>query len=609
MKKGPLFFAIFLNILILKNVYAESKETILPPIIITPSRIPQATTLQSVSFIQNCEFDKVIGSSINDIVKEMPSIDFRQRGFDGVQADLSIRGATFEESSVLINGVRMNDPQTGHHNMDIPLTSMDLESIEALRGGGSALYGPDAFGGALNFITKRPADREVNTAFSFGTHDFTREAVSVTQPIKGLKNRVSFERQDSSGYRGKPTAFHTATFSFDSLLDGEWGEVEMIGGGAYKDFGASTFYSSLHPNEHESTDTRFGIMRGKFSGGAVTVEPKIYCRRHWDRFILDNDRPLSRNIHKTYTLGSDIQATVSTDLGTVIAGTELAYDKIDSTNLNKHKRNRQAVFMGYNHTLPFGMALNADARLDYFSTFGLEASPSVSVGYDLNDRVRLRSSANRSYRIPSFTDLYYNAPGSNMGNASLKPESAWSYETGVDYDDKLVKIATAVFSRNGSNIIDWVRNSPQDSWRAVNAGRLGTFGAENLVEIRPKKVFKDFFIEKIAAGYDFINSEKHGAGEKFSKYALNYLRHNVSLSAYAVFPFGIEEAFKVYYKRRVDQRGYFLLESKTCKKIKMAGFDTELYFEGANLLNTSYSEITDVPAPGIRLTGGFSARF
>lgn len=608
MKKGLLFFIIFVSTLIFRDACAE-KETVLPPIIITPSRIPRETALQSASAIQSDEFGEVIGTSVTDIASGLPSLDVRERGVDGVQADLNIRGATFEESSVLINGVRVNDPQTGHHNMDIPLTSMDLEGLELLRGGGSALYGPDAFGGVLNIITKKPAGREASAAFSAGSNNFLREAFSISQPVQDLKNRVSFERKDSTGYRGKATAFHTTTFSFDSLLDGEWGELEMLGGYAYKDFGASTFYSSLYPNEHESTDTRLGIIRGKWSGGAVTVEPKIYYRRHWDRFVLDNDRPFwSMNTHKTYTLGSDIQTTVSTDAGTVILGTELAYDKIDSTNIKKHKRNREAVFLGYNHTLPFGLAVNADARLDYFSEFGLQASPSLSLGYDLNERVMLRSSVNRSYRIPSFTDLYYNAPG-NIGNPGLKPESAWSYETGVDYDDNLIKVTIAAFGRNGRDVIDWVRSSPQDSWQAVNIGRLDTFGVENLIEVRPKEAFKDFFVDKITAGYDFINSERHDAEGKLSKYALNYLRHNVSLCTYATLPFGVEETFKVYYKRRINQSGYFLLESKTSRKVKIAGFDTELYFEGTNLLNTSYSEITDVPMPGIWLIGGVTARF
>ena len=603
MRKRPIFlFIAAFGIITATISYADPEETLLPPIIITSSRTPEESPLRSMSYIGREDFDGITGTSINDVVKDLHAADLRQRGFNGVQADLNVRGATFEQSAVLVNGVRVNDPQTGHHNMDIPFTSMDLEDVELMRGGGSALYGPDAFGGVLNIITRRPDNREVRAAVSTGQHHFIDEAVSMTEPTKYLKNRLSFEQKDSTGFM-KATSFHTTTFSFDSLLNNEFGEIEMVGGYAYKDFGASTFYSNLYPNEHESTDTRLGIIRGKFSGGAVTVEPKIYYRRHWDRYILDNDRPFwFMNTHKTYTLGTDIQTTVETDAGTVIFGTELAQDKIDSTNLQKHIRDRQAMFVGYNRDLPSGLALNADIRSDHFSKFGWQISPSASVGYELNDRVRLRSSVNRAYRIPSFTDLYYVSPG-NIGNPNLKPESAWCCEGGIDYKDKFLKISNVAFYRNARDTIDWVRNSPSESWRAVNRGVIDTFGIENLIEVSPEEFLK------LSFGYDFIDSTKHGNSEALSKYALDYLRHNILAGVEAKLPFGIEDAFKFYYKRRVDQHGYFLLENKVLRKMKIAGFDTEIYIEGTNLLNSSYEEITDVKAPGIWIIGGIEAKF
>lgn len=608
MKKRAIFL-IYTTLVLSKPLYPADNEAFLPPIIITSSRTAEETALRGISYLNSADFNRVIGSSITDLVNELPSIDVRERGAAGVQSDLNIRGATFEQSVILVNGIRINDPQTGHHNMDIPFTSMDIENLELMRGGGSALYGPDAFGGVLNIITKRPGGRDVNAAFSVGSNDFLREAVSITQPVKNLKNRISFERSDSTGYRGKPTAFHITTASVDSLLEGDEGEVEFIGGYAYKDFGAGTFYSSLYPNEHESTDTRFGMVRGRFGSGMVSVEPKIYYRRHWDRFILDNDRPFwYRNTHKAYTLGADIQTTVATDLGAVIFGTELSWDKIDSTNIKKRERDRYGAYAGYNHKFPSGILVSANLRNDWFSKFGWEFSPQAGLGYCVNDKLTLRSSVNRAYRIPSFTDLYYADPG-NIGNSGLEPESAWSYEAGVDYRDKFLKISATVFNRNASHVIDWVRNSAAQPWRAVNRGALDTFGVENLVEIMPGEIFNGMSIENISAGYDFIDSRKDKDAASFSKYALDYLRHNVSLNVTGKFPFGLEDVFKFSYKRRIDQSGYFLLENKVLKKTQIAGFNTEIYIEGTNLLNTSYAEITGVPAHGIWIIAGMEAHF
>ena len=186
MKNRPFLLVAALAVFTSQLLYAEDNPSShrrglsLPPIIVTPSRIPEGKTLRSVSYIQKSDFDSAFGSSITDYVRSLPSADIRRRSVSGVQADLNVRGSTFEQTAVLINGVRVNDPQTGHHTMDIPFTSMDLERMALLKGGGSALYGPDAFGGVLNIITERPGERKVHAEFSAGRHDYMQGGVSVT---------------------------------------------------------------------------------------------------------------------------------------------------------------------------------------------------------------------------------------------------------------------------------------------------------------------------------------------------------------------------------------------------------------------------------------------
>ena len=618
MKNRPLFFitvACFVNCLFaIEFLFAqepldlEKPELPLPPIIVTSLRLPEGWALRSASYLTSDEFDETIDNSIPGLAAELPSLDVRERGVFGVQADINIRGATFEQSAVLVNGVRVNDPQTGHHNMDIPFTTMDVENLELLRGGASALYGPDAFGGALNIVIKKPDKRKVRAEFSVGQHDYTQEAVSISQPVGLLRNRISFEEKKSSGYR-KATDFEITTFSFDSLLENEFGEIEVIGGWSYKDFGASTFYSTSYPNEGEYTDTKLGIVRAKFSKDMITVEPKIYYRRHWDRFILDRDRRFwCRNTHKSYVAGTDIRATVDTSFGVVLFGTELSWDKIVSTNINKHKRRRQGIFTGYSYKLPSGPGINANFRADHFSDFGWEISPSVSAGYELNDKIQLRSSINRFYSTPSFTDLYYVTPA-NIGNENLIPESAWSLEGSIDYKDSFLKISATAFNRWARNVIDWARNSTADPWRAENRGEISTFGIETLLETHPKEFLRDSFIDKISLWYDFINSEKNDNGKTLSKYAFNYLKHHFHAKAESSLPFDIKGTVEFSYKERVNAQPYFLLDFKIYKNIEMAGFKNQFYIEGTNLLNTSYSEVGGVPMPGIWIIGGIKAQF
>jgi len=613
MKIRPLFFiaaaGAFLPLISpAEEVPAAEDGLLLPAIVISSSKIPEQRPLRNVTYITSGAFDDTAGSAITDMASGLHSLDVRRRSPCGVQADLNIRGATFEQSAVLINGLRMNDPQTAHHNTDIPFTAMDLERLELLHGGGSALYGPDAFGGALNIITKRPRGRHVRAEFGFGRDDYMREAVSITQPTGPVGNRVSFERSRSSGHT-EASDFEITTFSFDSLLEGESGELEIIGGYSYKDFGASTFYSSLYPKEGEYTDTRTLIARGRFAKDAISVEPKFYYRRHWDRFILDRDRRFwMRNTHKTYTSGAEVQLTVETGAGAVILGADISRDKIDSTNLRKHERNRWAMLAGYNYGMPCGFAMNADLRADRFSGFGWELSPSLELGYELNDRTRLRSSVNRSYRIPSFTDLYYVSPA-NIGNERLKAERAWSYEGGFDYEGDFFKASATLFKRHARDVIDWTRDDAAEAWTAENRGGIETFGAETLFKLRAAEFCGGLFSCGVSAGYDFIHSEKDSSGRRFSKYALDYLKHNLHVKADSRMPLGIKGMVKFSFRERAGGQPYFLLDAGACKEARIAGFEVEIYAEAVNLFNTSYSEISGVPMPGLGLFGGARAGF
>lgn len=575
-------------------------------IIITSSRIPieENRALRSVSVIGSAQLREWPPDSIAQAVHLLPGIDARQRGVFGVQSDISIRGATFEQTAVLIDGVRINDPQTGHHNMDIPFTAADLESIEAVRGGRSSVYGPDAFGGALNVRIKKPEGMGAENIFEMGGNSYLREGVSVTQPAGDLKTRFSYEKRFSSGYR-KATDFEIDTYSLYSLLKMGESELAFLGGYSYKDFGASTFYSNLYPNEGEFTDTRFGMVRAELNEEKIRAKPVIYYRRHGDKYILDRDRPSwYRNTHKSYTAGVDMPFVIETERGSIAAGGELSWDKLVSTNMNEHSRNRQAFYGEYSSAAGTGFLFNAGVRADHFSEFGWEASPSVSAGYLFGCGTKLRASFDRSYRIPTFTDLYYTSP-SNIGNESLKPESAYSCEAAAEYSDEIVKTQCVYFLRMADNVIDWTRDLSTDPWRAENAGDIITSGIEAESELRISRWIERSFINTVSFHYTFTDSDKRDPGRRFSKYALDYMRYKLGSTVTFALPIiDIKGVLSTSYCERAGKGPYVLMDGRLSREFNLYGFDTECYIEGTNLLNTSYTEITDVIMPGLWIIGG-----
>src|SRR6185295_16125897 len=113
------------------------------------------------SFPVNDE-QRLLTNTVTDFLNQEPSVDLRQRGQNNIQTDVSIRGANFGQTLVLLNGFRMNDPQSGHHNMDLPVPLESVDRIEVLKGSGSTLYGSDAIGGVVQLITRVPSFSQVS---------------------------------------------------------------------------------------------------------------------------------------------------------------------------------------------------------------------------------------------------------------------------------------------------------------------------------------------------------------------------------------------------------------------------------------------------------------
>jgi iron complex outermembrane receptor protein len=160
--------------LLVSRAFPEEVSCRLEKIVITPSRIPtpESQRYRSVATITGDDIETSSYTAVQDIIGGLGAIDLRRRAPEGVQADVTIRGSTFEQSQVLLDGIKMNDPQTGHHNMDIPITKFDLERIDILKGPGSSAYGANAFGGIIHFVTRKPEENKVVVESSGGSYDF-----------------------------------------------------------------------------------------------------------------------------------------------------------------------------------------------------------------------------------------------------------------------------------------------------------------------------------------------------------------------------------------------------------------------------------------------------
>jgi iron complex outermembrane receptor protein len=591
-------------------VFAE--EISLEPIIVSSSRLEQKS-LRAGDSMNYDEIQSYPVYSVPDLLGYFPSVDVRRRSAYGIQADLGIRGTNFEQTLLLLDGIALNDPQTGHHIMDLPLTMFDIERVEVLRGQGSSLYGPGAFGGVVNIITKKPEGRKFIYQGSRGEYNLWTQGLSISYPWEDFNSRFSYEYKQASSYKPE-TDFIQRHFYADILRKFEDKELEFTFGFMDKDFGASTFYSNKFPRQEEHTRTQFG--RINFLKDETKVS--LYYRRHWDNFLLDRTRPgWNENTHTTYVYGGQFEDKKETLLGDLAWGIDLAYDKITSTKLNKHRRDREAIFLEWGNTFREKYLVNLGLREDYYSDWGGEFSPNLNLGYLIKPDLKLRSSLGRSFRVPSYTELYYQDSG-NIGNSSLVPEQAFSWEIGLDKQHGNNLFSATLFKRKTRNTIDWVRETTAQVWRAENIGEIFFKG----IELDYKLLNADYhgfktdvhglknIISLERFGYTYIESDrKTESGASLSKYVLNHLQHQFVLGFRNLLPFGFTQTWNLNYKERVKAKGWFILDSKISKKISQGKSDCEIFFEGTNITNANYTEVSGVAMPGRWLATGIKIEF
>jgi len=580
----------------------------LKPIIVTPSRFGATLDENSRSIIvmDRGALRYSAYDAIPDIIGDVGGTDIRRRGPEGVQADVSIRGTTFEQNTVLLDGVKMNDPQTGHFNLDLPVTMMDVDRIEVLKGPASSLYGPNAFGGVINIITKRPEGKSLILDSEGGSFDYFKGGVYFTYPFAALNNRFSFEESRSTGYMPE-TEFKILSLSNETCVDTFLGNYDFLFGYLKKDFGADSFYSNLFSNEEEHTDTRFFKIDGSFEEGPVKISPKLFLRRHRDKFILDRNRPgWQTSYHTTYSYGGEIACVLDNEFLGAAYGLELSQDTIDSTSLQTHSRTQDGMFIELSPKIIDDLVINAGAREDYFTSFGWQCSPSIGANYHLVKNLTLRGSIGRAYRIPTFTDLYYNDSG-NKGDANLRPESSWNYEAGADYRMGPASYSATVFHRDSFDTIDWIRMTTVMPWQASNIGSVSTNGLELSLEVKPEKIIGTIPVENAFISYTALDSyRKH---DYLSKYALDYLKAQVSVGA-GLKLFGFKNYWVLNYKKRVGQSGFIVVDTKLSKEIVHKGnIMFEAFIEASNLLDTDYSEQSSIPMPGRWLKSGARIEF
>jgi iron complex outermembrane recepter protein len=531
----------------------------------------------------------LLANTIVDFLRLDPSLDLQERGPNGMQADISIRGAGYGQTLILLNGQRLNDVQSGHHNTDLPVPIDSVDRVEILRGAGSTLYGSDAIGGVINIITRPQEATEFRLRSALGNFGVNQERGVLSTLYRGVSEQIVFSRDFSSGFRPNRD-YRNLSLASTTYFSSPLGKSNVTLGYADKPFGADQFYGP-YPS-WEDTKTWYAGLEQNI-GARTQVD--LSFRRHSDLFVLFRYQPqIYTNHHEDETWQASIRRTERLSANANLHyGFEGFHDSIISNNLGNHVRSRGAVYAEADFRALRRFSLTLGAREEMYRKFSGQFSPSVAGGVWLSPRWKLRGGASRAFRVPTYTDLYYSDPA-NLGNPYLKPETAWNYEGGLDWNrSSRLKASATVFHRRETNGIDYIRASTLERWQPVNFERLRFTGIETSLALQP------IASQRIDIAYTGLYGAQAALNGLFSKYVFNYPSASAILSWRAA-------AGDLLFRTRLGILNRRAREPYALWDIYMGWNARRLrpFLQLGNVTGTQYQEIAGIPMPGRTILGG-----
>jgi iron complex outermembrane receptor protein len=374
---------------------------------------------------------------------------------------------------------------------------------------------------------------------------------------------------------------------FSSALGGS---AILVGNGD-RPFGAGNFYGN-YPS-WERTRTWFASARqdlGKKTQAAFAF------RRHADLFVLYRDRPeVFTNRHAVESYQAVVRHSEQAGRNTRLHfGIEGLRDSIVSTNLGSHARTTGAAYAAVDFRALGRFSFSAGLREQVYGALRSELSPSVAAGVWLSRRMKLRASASRAFRLPSYTDLYYHDPA-NQGSPDLRPERAWSHEAGLDWHASTrLRGSVTAFHRRETDGIDYVRRRETDIWRATNLQRLRFTG----VEVTAAAGLARY--HELGVSYTALNGSHVALEGLLSRYVFNYPVHSAVATWQGVLPGHWAGRVRVGAAQRLGRRAYAVADAylaRTRGRLRP-------FLQISNLSSVRYEEIPGVPMPGRGVVGG-----
>jgi iron complex outermembrane receptor protein len=571
-------------------VFTSLAQTPLEEVVVSSPRldVPFSDDSKSVTVITAKQIADTPVSNLVDLLRFQAGVDIRRQGIEGAQADVYLRGGTFDQVLLLIDGIRVDDPQTGHHTLNSALPLEVIERIEIVKGPAARIYGQNALTGAINIVTKKEGKKGATLTARQGSFHTTHLGATAQDYSDNQQHVIHFSSLSNDGYRYNTDLDNLHFFTHSAF--GASKKLKLLTMFNERKFGANGFYGfSSYKDQYEETQSSLVALMTSFASKKTVWTPRIFWKRGQDEYILIRNNPGAyRNMHINNKIGFSVDTKLTHSSGNLSGfGTELSSVSIQSNNLGEHSRTIAHFF--FEHRIKWNnISVTPGFALSHFSDVDTFFYPGLDLGLRLSEKAKLIFNSGYTYRVPTYTDLYYNGPTA-LGNADLKPEKALSHELSFRYNTLTWELEAALFQRNSENLIDYVEVTVGDSqWLASNIQDVTTTGGElnssyhyNIGEQR----------QTFTVSYGYIHDDYTKTVN--SRYALNSLKHNINLQFLNRLSSKVSTSFSYRYATR-PLDGHFKVLNAQLEYV-MDKFTIQM--QGRNLFDADYYENL-IPMPG-----------
>jgi len=629
-------FVLSLGALSLLSFLGKGQENDLDPVTVTASMNPAkvSQTGRNLIVIKGDRFAQLPVQSIDELLRYIPGIEIQARGPMGSQSDILLRGGTFQQVLIIVDGVRVNDPNTGHFTTYIPIAPGEIERIEVLKGASSALYGSDAVGGVVNIVTKTFAKTGVqklktSAQLTGGEYEFfgvnagiftSNGKTSVGGGV--LSNNTTGQRQ--RGIRGFVNAT-TVSASIGHRFNDAW-SIGFRSAYDTRKFAAQNFYTAaLSDTAQETINTFWNQLQLQRTAANNVLRLQVGYKSLKDSFAFNSRTATNQNKTELW----QVLLTNERRLGArtaITPGVQFINKKIASNDRGYHNVSLAAAFLVLNQQFGENFFVAPSARMEWNERSGWEAIPQVNLSYRAA-KFQLRGSAGKTIRDADFTERFNNynktivTSGQRLGNPDLEAERSFSYEGGADYFlSNSLKVSATYFQRFHKKLIDYVPTPYAQIPRKVNLLPTGTYAlAKNIAEVTTTGVETDIQYTKQLAnnqsiwatiGFIWLESKSSDAVPSFylsshARFLTNFnLQYTHSRFAFAV---------NGLYKNRQAQKAaaaavpkvttdYVVLNAKV--EAFVLKNQLSLFAEVNNLFDRNYTDLLGSQMPGRWLMGG-----